>query len=170
MHSRRTSRCATTPTSADAMTNGSTPMSVNRVTHRRRIVGVQRREHEVAGLRGLHRDLRGLRVADLADQDDVGILPQDRAQRARERQLDLLVDLRLVDAGDLILDRILDRDDVGALRLAPTSAPSSASSSCRCRSGRRRESCRADGEGTGGPLRGLPPTCRSLRAAATPLR
>ena len=39
------------------------------------------------------------------------------AQRARERQLDLLVDLRLVDAGNLILDRIFDRDDVGALGL-----------------------------------------------------
>ena len=68
---------------------------------RRRVVGVQRRQHEVAGLRRLHRDLRGLGVADLAEQDDVGILPQDRAQRARERQLDLLVDLRLVDARDL---------------------------------------------------------------------
>ena len=71
----------------------------------------------MAGLRGLHRDLRGLLVADLADQDDVGILAEDRAERARERQLGLLVDLRLVDAGNLVLDRILDRDDVGAARL-----------------------------------------------------
>ena len=84
---------------------------------RRRIVGVQRRQHEVAGLRRLHRDLRRLGVADFADEDDVGILPQNGSQRARERQLDLLVDLRLVHAGDLILDRIFDRDDVGLLRL-----------------------------------------------------
>ena len=84
---------------------------------RRRIVGVQRRQHEVAGLRGLHRDAGGLLVADFADQDHVGVLAQDRAQRARERQLDLLVDLRLVDARQLVLDRIFDGDDVGALGL-----------------------------------------------------
>jgi len=53
----------------------------------------------VARLCGLHRDLRGLSVADFAEQDDVGVLPQDRSQRAGERQLDLFVDLRLVDAG-----------------------------------------------------------------------
>ena len=69
------------------------------------------------GLRGLHRDLRGFRVTDLAEQDHVGILAEDRPERARERQLDLLVDLRLVHAGDLVLDRILDRDDVRPLRL-----------------------------------------------------
>ena len=31
-HSRRTRRCATTPTSADAITYGSAPMSISRVT------------------------------------------------------------------------------------------------------------------------------------------
>jgi hypothetical protein len=49
----------------------------------RRVVGVQRREHEVARERGLDRDLRGLEVADLADQDHVRVLAQDRAQPAR---------------------------------------------------------------------------------------
>jgi hypothetical protein len=83
----------------------------------RRVVGVQRRHHEVAGLRGLHRDLRRFRVADFAKQDDVGVLPQNRSQRAGEGELDLLVDLRLVYARDLVFDRILDRDDVGLLRL-----------------------------------------------------
>jgi hypothetical protein len=51
----------------------------------RRVVRVQRRQHEVTGQRGLDRDLDGLGVADLTDQDDVGVLAQDRAQRARER-------------------------------------------------------------------------------------
>ena len=41
-------------------------------------------KHEVAGQRGLHRDLRGLEVADLAHHHHVGILAQDRAQAARE--------------------------------------------------------------------------------------
>ena len=55
---------------------------------------------------------RRLEVADLADHDDVGILAQDRAQAARERHLDLRVDLRLADAVDVVLDRILDGHDV----------------------------------------------------------
>ena len=37
---------------------------------------VQRREHEVAGLRRLQRGLCGLGVAELADQDRVGVLAQ----------------------------------------------------------------------------------------------
>ena len=115
--SRRTSRCATTPMSAERDHVGLDPHVRQPRHRRRRVVGVQRGEDEVAGLRGLHRDLRGLLIADLADEDDVGILPQDGAQRARERQLRLLVHLRLVDAGNLVLDRIFDRDDVGASRL-----------------------------------------------------
>src|SRR5258705_176169 len=83
---------------------------------RRRIVGVERREHEVARLRRLHGDARGLLVADLADEHDVRVLPEDRPQGAGERQLDLVVDLGLVDAGNLVLDGILDGDDVGPLR------------------------------------------------------
>ncbi len=39
------------------------------------VAGVQRGEDEMAGLRGTKRHLRGFLVADLADQDDVGILP-----------------------------------------------------------------------------------------------
>ena len=50
---------------------------------RGRVGRVQRREHEVAGERGLHRDARGLDVADLAHEDDVGVLAQDRLQARR---------------------------------------------------------------------------------------
>jgi hypothetical protein len=84
---------------------------------RRRIVGVKRREDEMPGLRSLHRDLRGLGVTNLADQNDVGILAKNRPQCAGKRQLDLVVDLCLIDAGNLILDRIFDGDDVRPLRL-----------------------------------------------------
>ena len=51
-----------------------------------RVVGVQRREHQVAGERGLDGDLGGLEVADLADHDDVGVLAQEGAQRGGEVQ------------------------------------------------------------------------------------
>ena len=49
------------------------PISMSRVIGARRVVGVQRREHEVAGERRLDRDLRRLVVADLTDQHDVGV-------------------------------------------------------------------------------------------------
>ena len=76
------------------------------------VVGVDRREDQVPGQRGVDRNLRGLVVADLADHDLVGIVPQDRPQPARERQPLLLVDRNLRDAAELVFDRILDRDDL----------------------------------------------------------
>ncbi len=60
----------------------------------------------------LQRQLGGLRVADLADEDDVGVLAQDAAQAAGEGQAGALVHLHLRDAGDLHLDRVLEGDDV----------------------------------------------------------
>ena len=78
---------------------------------------VQRAEHEVAGLGGLDRDRDRLEVAHLADQHDVRILAQRRAQRVLER-VGVRVDLALVDQAALVLvdelDRILDGDDVVA--------------------------------------------------------
>ena len=69
---------------------------------------MQRGQHQVSGKARLHRDLRGLQVADFADHDDVGVLAQDGAQGAREVELDLRVDLRLPDAVERKLDRVLD--------------------------------------------------------------
>ena len=67
------------------------------------------------GLGGLDRDRDGLEVAQLADQHDVGILAQRRAQRVLER-VGVRAHLALVDQALLVrvheLDRILDRDDV----------------------------------------------------------
>ena len=97
-HSVRTSRCASTPSRLDDEQERLDAHVGRRVTRADGVVGVQRREHEVAGERRLHRDLRGLEVADLADHDDVRVLAQDRAQGAREGQLDPRVDLRLADA------------------------------------------------------------------------
>ena len=77
-------------------------------------VGVQRGQHQMPGQRRLHGDLRGLQVADFADHDHVRILAQDRAQQAGEGQADLRLDLDLVDAAQLVLDRVLDGDHLAA--------------------------------------------------------
>ena len=59
--------------------------------------------------------LHRLEVAHLADEDDVGVLAEDRAERVRER-VRVGVQLALVDDAALVgveeLDRVLDRDDV----------------------------------------------------------
>ena len=65
----------------------------------------------MAGERRLDRDLRRLLVANLADQHDVGIGAQQRAQPSREREPDLRERLHLLDTRDLVLDGVLDRRD-----------------------------------------------------------
>ena len=67
----------------------------------------------MAGERRARGDLGRLQVADLADHDDIGIEPDDGAQQGRETEPDLRVHLDLVDARELILDRVLDGDDLG---------------------------------------------------------
>ena len=73
---------------------------------------MQGRKDEVTSERGLDRDLCRLVVPDLTDQHDIRVGSKDRPQRAREAQPRLDVGLHLVDAGDAVLDRVLDRDDV----------------------------------------------------------
>ena len=74
----------------------------------------------MAGERRLDGDLRRLAVADLPDHDDVGVGAHERAQAGGEGQPGLRVDLDLGDALQLVLDRVLDRDDVllGRVELA----------------------------------------------------
>ena len=61
---------------------------------------------------GLDGDLGRLQVADLADQDHVGVLAQDVAQAGGEGQADLGLHRDLVHALELVLDRVLDGDDL----------------------------------------------------------
>ena len=109
----RTSRWPSTASSVEAIRNGSTPMSIRRVTAPGGVVGVQGGEHQVAGQRGLDGDLRGLQVADLADHDDVRVLAQEGAQGAGEGEPDGLVDRDLDDALDVVLDRVLGGEQLG---------------------------------------------------------
>ena len=86
----------------------------------RRVLRVERREDEVAGLRRGQRRADRLHVAHLADEDHVGVLAQGGLERHRER-LGVAADLALVDDAALVaveeLDRVLDRHDVLVARL-----------------------------------------------------
>ena len=73
---------------------------------------MERRQHEVAGECGLDGDLRRLVVTNLTEQHNVGVGTQDGSQRGCEREAGLDVHLHLVDAGDAVLNRVLDRDHV----------------------------------------------------------
>src|SRR5271167_1695910 len=75
------------------------------------------RQYEMAGQRRLHRNLRGFEITDLADHNDVGILPQDRAQQAGKIEADLRLDLDLVDPCELVFDRVLDGHDIAGDRV-----------------------------------------------------
>ncbi len=81
------------------------------------VVGMQRRQAQVAGLRVGDRRLHGLAVADLADQDAVGRLAHGVAQGLAPAQgVDAhlaLVHHRLAVLEE-VLDRVLDGEDVTA--------------------------------------------------------
>ena len=62
--------------------------------------------------RGLHGNLRRFAIAHFTDHDDVRILAQDGAQRVGKGQVDLGMHLDLVDAFELVLDRVLHGDDL----------------------------------------------------------
>src|SRR3954447_10882265 len=83
------------------------------------VLRVQGREHQVTGLCRGERDADGLQVAELTDQDDVGILTQGVLERAGEGPR-VLPHLALVHQATLVtveeLDGVLDRHDVLAPR------------------------------------------------------
>ena len=80
---------------------------------------MQRAQHHVAGHGGLEGDVGRLLVADLADEDHVGVGAEDRAQAAGERQAGARVDLDLVGVRHLVLDRVLDRRDLALVAVEP---------------------------------------------------
>ena len=69
-------------------------------------------ENKVSSQRSLDGDLGRFVVADFADEDDVGGLPQHGPDDAREVEADVVLDLHLVDAGQVVLDRVLGGDDL----------------------------------------------------------
>src|SRR5215468_935286 len=64
----------------------------------------------MAGERGANGGARSLHVAHLADHDYIRILAQNGAQTMNEIEPDRRLDLHLVDALELVFDRVLDRE------------------------------------------------------------
>jgi len=76
-------------------------------------------------------NLRGLEVAGLTDEDHVGVLAEEGPERGGERPADALVDLDLVDALQVVLDRILGGHDVHVRRVDGVDSLSRAWWSCQ---------------------------------------
>ena len=69
------------------------------------------------GQRAFDGDVRRLRVADLADHDDIGVVPQNAAQGFRKGDA-LAINLNLVDAVEGNFDWVLDGQNVVGARFA----------------------------------------------------
>ena len=95
----------------EATKKGFTPMSTRRVTALGRVIGVQGGENQMAGQRRIDGNGRGFHVANFTDHHHVGRLAQNGTQRGGKRQADGFTDLHLVDAGQHVFHRVLDRDD-----------------------------------------------------------
>src|SRR5205085_1036335 len=76
------------------------------------VVCVQSREDLVAGKRGFYGDIGSLVVANFTDHHDVRILTKNGAEGVGEAQTDVGFDGDLIDAGELVLDRVFDGHDV----------------------------------------------------------
>ena len=79
---------------------------------------MKRGENEVAGQRGLHGDLGGGAVANLADGDHFGILPQQRLEARFIVEAGDRPHLRLGDAGHHGFHRVFERGDAARMLLA----------------------------------------------------
>ena len=62
--------------------------------------------------RRMNGDARSLSIAHFAHHDDIGILSNEGAHRPGEGQSDRRLDLRLIDAGDLVFDGVLNGENL----------------------------------------------------------
>src|SRR5712692_8258719 len=70
----------------------------------------------MTGLRGLEGDFGGFSVPNFPDHDDIGVLPQNRAEGLGEGESGFRIHLNLVNALQHVLHRVLNRNDVDAGR------------------------------------------------------
>ena len=70
----------------------------------------------MAGQRRLNGHLCRFQIADLANHDDIRVLPQQGAYSGRETDLDVVLYLHLIESRFDHFDRIFDRADVDLIR------------------------------------------------------
>ena len=92
----------------------STPRSSRRGTAAAADFGVKGGQNKVPRQRRVNRDMCGFGIAHLAHHDHVRILAHEGTQRRGEGQPDRGLDLGLIDAGQVILDRVFDGEDFAA--------------------------------------------------------
>ena len=73
---------------------------------------MERRQHEVTSERGLDGDAASLQVSNFSQHDDVGVLTKERFQRRGEAHPDVGSHQHLVDAKEVVFNRVLRRHDV----------------------------------------------------------
>jgi len=69
-------------------------------------------EDQVSGQGGMNGDFSCLGIPDLADEDDIRILTDNRSQGIGEGESDRRFDLNLIDPSQLILHGVFYRDDL----------------------------------------------------------
>ena len=65
----------------------------------------------MSGQRGVDSDLSGFFIANLPDENNIGVLTQDRSEGLSKVKAPIWLDLNLFDTGNFILDRIFDGND-----------------------------------------------------------
>ena len=110
---RRTRRCAQIRCTELATRNGSMPMFISRliVLGASLVCSVESTRWPVSAALTAISAVSKSRISPTRMM--FGILAEERAQRRREVQADVLLDLDLVDAGEVELDRVLRGHDVG---------------------------------------------------------
>ena len=73
---------------------------------------MQGRKHQVAGKGCLNCDLRRLAVTNFTNQQHVGVVAQNCPKAPCECETRFFRNLNLVDAAQLVFDRVLNRDDL----------------------------------------------------------
>ena len=76
------------------------------------VVGVEGGEDEVACEGCLDGELCGFGIADFADEDDIGVLAEQRAETCGEGDIAFDIDLHLGDAVHVVFDGVFDGHDI----------------------------------------------------------
>src|SRR5207253_2811202 len=76
------------------------------------VIRVQGAQDLVAGESSFDGNIGGLVVSNFTHHHDVRVLTQNRTQGGSEIETDIVAHGHLIDAGQFVLDRVLDRDDI----------------------------------------------------------